>query len=118
MYTPVHLCIYAYIRTSSTLPPLYPLYPLYPPSLYTLQVTINQTRSVEELEVLLVRAEKAIDAQTSHIMAISIQLAAAQVLYCWWCCCYIVINIVVFVLYIILLYCYEFTHIMAISMQL
>mmetsp|Transcript_24792 Transcript_24792/g.53615 ORF Transcript_24792/g.53615 Transcript_24792/m.53615 type:complete len:413 (+) Transcript_24792:296-1534(+) len=42
------------------------------------KVTINQTRSVEELEVLLVRAEKAIDAQTSHIMAISIQLQAAQ----------------------------------------
>jgi septal ring factor EnvC (AmiA/AmiB activator) len=40
------------------------------------KVTVNQTRSVEELESLLVRAEKAIDAQTSHIIALSTQLQA------------------------------------------
>lgn len=38
------------------------------------KVTINQTRSVEELEALLLRAEKAIDAQTAHIMALTAQL--------------------------------------------
>jgi kinesin family protein 5 len=41
------------------------------------KVTINQTRSVEELEGLLVRAEKAIDAQTAHIITLSTQLQAA-----------------------------------------
>ena len=41
------------------------------------KVTINQTRSVEELEALLVRAEKAIDAQTTHIITLSTQLQAA-----------------------------------------
>lgn len=45
------------------------------------KVTINQTRSVEELEQLLVRAEKAIDAQTSHIIALSTQLQALQAQY-------------------------------------
>ena len=40
------------------------------------KVTVNQTRSVEELEALLIRAEKAIDAQTAHIMALSEQLQA------------------------------------------
>jgi kinesin family protein 5 len=40
------------------------------------KVTVNQTRSVEELESLLVRAEKAIDAQTSHIISLSTQLQA------------------------------------------
>eukprot|EP01031_Cornospumella_fuschlensis_P022952 gene22952-27931_t len=38
------------------------------------KVTINQTRTVEELEALLVRAEKAIDAQTAHIIALTTQL--------------------------------------------
>jgi kinesin family protein 5 len=38
------------------------------------KITINQTRSVEELEALLVRAEKAIDAQTAHIMTLTAQL--------------------------------------------
>ncbi|RYY83533.1 hypothetical protein EON63_11070, partial [archaeon] len=37
-------------------------------------MTINQTRTVEELEALLVRAEKAIDAQTAHIIALTTQL--------------------------------------------
>jgi len=41
------------------------------------KVQINQTRSVEELEALLVRAEKAIDAQTTHIITLSTQLQAA-----------------------------------------
>jgi len=41
------------------------------------KVTVNATRSVEELEALLVRAEKAIDAQTAHIMSLSAQLQAA-----------------------------------------
>ena len=41
------------------------------------KVVINQTRSVEELEGLLVRAEKAIDAQTAHIITLSTQLQAA-----------------------------------------
>lgn len=41
------------------------------------KVTINQTRSVEELEALLVRAEKAIDAQAAHIITLSTQLQAA-----------------------------------------
>lgn len=41
------------------------------------KVQINQTRSVEELEGLLVRAEKAIDAQTAHIITLSTQLQAA-----------------------------------------
>jgi len=38
------------------------------------KVTINQTRSVDELEALLLRAEKAIDAQTAHILALTAQL--------------------------------------------
>jgi len=38
------------------------------------KITINQTRSVEELEALLLRAEKAIDTQTAHIMALTAQL--------------------------------------------
>lgn len=42
------------------------------------KVQINQTRSVEELEALLVRAEKAIDAQTAHIISLSTQLQALQ----------------------------------------
>ena len=42
------------------------------------KVTVNQTRSVEELEGLLVRAEKAIDTQTAHIVALSAQLQALQ----------------------------------------
>lgn len=42
------------------------------------KVTVNQTRSVEELEALLVRAEKAIDAQTAHIIALSTQLQHMQ----------------------------------------
>jgi kinesin family member 5 len=41
------------------------------------KVTINQTRSVEELEGLLVRAEKAIDAQATYIITLSTQLQAA-----------------------------------------
>jgi kinesin family protein 5 len=41
------------------------------------KVVINQTRSVEELEGLLVRAEKAIDAQAAHIITLSTQLQAA-----------------------------------------
>lgn len=42
------------------------------------KVKINQTRSVEELEALLMRAEKAIDAQTAHIITLSTQLQALQ----------------------------------------
>ena len=42
------------------------------------KVTVNQTRSVEELEGLLVRAEKAIDAQAAHIMSLAAQLQALQ----------------------------------------
>mmetsp|Transcript_27992 Transcript_27992/g.39814 ORF Transcript_27992/g.39814 Transcript_27992/m.39814 type:complete len:989 (+) Transcript_27992:106-3072(+) len=42
------------------------------------KVQVNQTRSIEELENLLVRAEKAIDAQTAHIMSLSAQLQALQ----------------------------------------
>eukprot|EP01038_Epipyxis_sp_PR26KG_P007193 gene7193-9811_t len=42
------------------------------------KVTVNQTRSIEELEALLVKADKAIDAQTAHIIALSTQLAALQ----------------------------------------
>lgn len=39
---------------------------------------INQTRSVEELEALLARAEKAIDTQSAFIMTLTAQLQAAQ----------------------------------------
>jgi kinesin family protein 5 len=42
------------------------------------KVTVNQTRSVEELEGLLIRAEKAIDTQNAHIAAITAQLQALQ----------------------------------------
>jgi kinesin family protein 5 len=42
------------------------------------KVTVNQTRSVEELEGLLMRAEKAIDTQNAHIAAITAQLQALQ----------------------------------------
>lgn len=42
------------------------------------KVTVNQTRSVEELEGLLVRAEKAIDTQMTHIMALTAQVQAFQ----------------------------------------
>jgi kinesin family protein 5 len=41
------------------------------------KVSVNQTRSIEELENLLMRAEKAIDAQTAHIISLSSQLQAA-----------------------------------------
>ena len=40
------------------------------------KVTVNQTRSVEELENLLLRAENAIDAQYTHIQALTAQLIA------------------------------------------
>lgn len=40
-------------------------------------VTVNQTRSVDELEGLLLRAEKAIDAQSAYIVTLSTQLQAA-----------------------------------------
>ena len=40
------------------------------------KVTVNQTRSVEELEALLLRAEKAIDTQTNHILALQAQIQA------------------------------------------
>ena len=40
------------------------------------KVTVNQTRSVEELEHLLLRAENAIDAQYTHIQALTAQLIA------------------------------------------
>jgi kinesin family protein 5 len=42
------------------------------------KVTINQTRSVDELEALLLRAEKAIDAQTAHILALTAQLQSGS----------------------------------------
>ena len=41
------------------------------------KVRINQTRSVEELEDLLARAERAIDAQQAHIMTLAVQLQQA-----------------------------------------
>lgn len=41
---------------------------------------VNQTRSVEELEALLQRAEKAIDAQANYILALTTQLQAKQAL--------------------------------------
>ena len=41
------------------------------------KVSVNQTRSIEELENLLMRAEKAIDAQTAHIISLTTQLQAA-----------------------------------------
>ena len=40
------------------------------------KATVNQTRSVEELEALLLRAEKAIDIQTSHITTLMAQIEA------------------------------------------
>ncbi len=40
----------------------------------TNKVVLNATRSVEELEILLAKAEKAIDAQQSHIMGLVAQL--------------------------------------------
>ena len=40
------------------------------------KVTVNQTRSVEELENLLLRAENAIDAQYTHIQTLTAQLVA------------------------------------------
>lgn len=42
------------------------------------KVVINQVRSVEELEQLLMRAEKAIDAQTAHIISLVTQLKTMQ----------------------------------------
>lgn len=42
------------------------------------KVSVNQTRSIEELENLLMRAEKAIDAQTAHIISLTTQLQAAN----------------------------------------
>lgn len=42
------------------------------------KVSVNQTRSVEELENLLMRAEKAIDAQTAHIISLATQLQAVK----------------------------------------
>lgn len=42
------------------------------------KVIINQVRSVEELEELLVRAERAIDAQQAHIMSMAAALAAKE----------------------------------------
>lgn len=44
----------------------------------TNKVKVNQTRSVEELEDLLARAERAIDAQQAHIMTLSVQLQTAM----------------------------------------
>ena len=44
----------------------------------TNKVKVNQTRSVEELEDLLARAERAIDAQQAHIMTLSVQLQQAM----------------------------------------
>jgi kinesin family protein 5 len=41
------------------------------------KVSVNQTRSIEELENLLMRAEKAIDAQTAHIISLTTQLQTA-----------------------------------------
>ena len=38
------------------------------------KVTVNQTRSVEELQALLTRAEAAIDAQSAYIITLSTQL--------------------------------------------
>ena len=42
------------------------------------KVTVNQTRSVEELEALLLRAEKAIDIQAAHISTLTAQMEAYQ----------------------------------------
>lgn len=42
------------------------------------KVKINATRSVEELEALLVRAENAIDAQSTYIMSLTARLEALQ----------------------------------------
>lgn len=42
------------------------------------KVTVNQTRSVEELENLLIRAEKAIDIQSTHIASLMVQIEALQ----------------------------------------
>lgn len=42
------------------------------------KVTMNQTRSMEELESLLTRAEKAIDAQSAHINSLTAQLTTLQ----------------------------------------
>jgi kinesin family protein 5 len=42
------------------------------------KVTVNQTRSTEELEALLSRAEKAIDAQNAHIATLTVQLQTQQ----------------------------------------
>lgn len=42
------------------------------------KVVMNQTRSIEELENLLIRAEKAIDAQTAHIISLQTQLQTTQ----------------------------------------
>lgn len=42
------------------------------------KVKINATRSVEELEALLVRAENAIDAQSTYIMALTARIEALQ----------------------------------------
>jgi kinesin family member 5 len=41
-------------------------------------VTVNQTKSVEELENLLLRAERAIDTQQAHIMSLVARLQAAD----------------------------------------
>lgn len=42
------------------------------------KVTVNQVRSVEELEELLARAERAIDTQQAHIMSMAAALAAKE----------------------------------------
>jgi len=42
------------------------------------KVTVNQVRSVEELEELLARAERAIDQQQAHIMSMAAALAAKE----------------------------------------
>ena len=44
----------------------------------TNKVIKNETRSVEELEALLLKAERAIDTQQGHILALSAQLQAYQ----------------------------------------
>ena len=44
----------------------------------TNKVIKNETRSVEELEALLLKAERAIDTQQGHIMALAAQLQAYQ----------------------------------------
>ena len=44
----------------------------------TNKISVNKTRSVEELEALLARSEKAIDAMAAHINSLTTQLQVAQ----------------------------------------